>query len=117
LGLWNYKAIPQSEVLVNQSKDGSYFARDPKLQTYIKNNANYIPDYRQKQDNGEIFTSQLAECTVESLINKRCKGQQHMRWSREGLHALLQVRAAVNSGDWNDICERHIESAMYKDAA
>ena len=24
-----------------------------------------------KQDNGEIFTSQLAECTVESLINKK----------------------------------------------
>ena len=40
-----------------------------------------------------------------------------MRWSREGLHALLQVRAAVNSGDWNDICESHIESAMYKKAA
>ena len=40
-----------------------------------------------------------------------------MRWSREGLHALLQVRAAVNSNDWNDICGRHIESAAYLKAA
>ena len=32
-----------------------------------------------------------------------------MRWSSEGLHTLLQVRAAVNSNDWNDICERHVE--------
>ena len=54
---------------------------------------------------------------VESLINKRCKGQQHMRWSREGLHALLQLRAAVNSNDWNDICERHIEEAVYHKTA
>tara|TARA_B110000091_G_scaffold194106_1_gene219674 strand:- start:2696 stop:4066 length:1371 start_codon:yes stop_codon:yes gene_type:complete len=105
------------DLLVSCKDDEKKVEKLTKLQTYIKNNANYIPDYRQKQDDGEIFTSQLAECTVESLINKRCKGQQHMRWSREGLHALLQVRAAVNSGDWNDICERHIESAMYKDAA
>ena len=61
--------------------------------------------------------SQMAESTVESLINKRCKEQQHMRWSREGLHALLQVRAAVNSNNLNDICERHIEKAIYHKAA
>ena len=51
------------------------------------------------------------------MLPKRCKGQQHMRWSREGLHALLQVRAAVNSDDWNDICEQHIGEAIYKNAA
>ena len=51
--------------------------------------------------NGLVFTSNLAESTVESLINRRCKGQQHMRWSREGLDPLLQIRAALNSkGEW-----------------
>ncbi len=87
------------------------------LLTYIENNADFIVNYQKRQDAGLIFTSQMAESTVESLINKRCKGQQHMRWSREGLHALLQVRAAVNSDDWNDICERHIAEAVYKNAA
>lgn len=64
-----------------------------------------------------IFTSQMAESTVESLINQRCKGQQHMRWSREGLHALLQVRAAICSNDWSAICEQHINDAIYQKAA
>ncbi len=110
-------AITKLDALLTSCKDDeNKQEKIQKLLMYIKNNVDYIPNYQQKQDNGLIFTSQLAECTVESLINQRCKGQQHMRWSREGLHALLQVRAAVNSGDWNDICERHIESAIYKDA-
>ena len=88
-----------------------------RLLIYIENNAKFIINYQIRQDLGLIFTTQMAESTVESLINKRCKGQQHMRWSREGLHALLQVRAAVNSNDWNDICERHIEKAINHKAA
>ena len=85
-----------------------------RLLTYIKNNSNYIINYQKRQDNGHLFTSHMAGSTVESLINKRCKGQQHKRWSREGLHALLQVSAAVNSDDWHDICGQHISEALYK---
>jgi len=55
----------------------------------LQNNAGKIVDYRSCQKNGLVFTSNLADSTVESLINKRCKGQQHMRWSREGLDLLL----------------------------
>jgi hypothetical protein len=46
--------------------------------------------------------SALAESTVESLVNQRCKGQQHMRWSRGGLNPVLQLRAAIYSDDWSD---------------
>lgn len=87
------------------------------LLTYIENNAEFIVNYQKRQDAGLIFTSQMAESTVESLINQRCKGQQHMRWSRKGLHALVQIRAAVNSNDWNGICEDHIKKAIYCNAA
>lgn len=87
------------------------------LLNYIENNASYIINYQKRQDIGLIFTSQMAESTVESLINQRCKGKQHMRWSRDGLHALLQIRAAVNSNDWNDNCEKHIYEAVYHKAA
>ena len=116
-GLAN-KAIERLQSIHDQLKDDK--KRQDKVQlllTYIKNNADYIVNYQTRQDTGLIFTSQMAESTVESLINKRCKGQQHMRWSREGLHALLQIRAAVNSSDWNDICQRHIEVAIYHKAA
>jgi hypothetical protein len=72
-----------------------------KLKTYIKNNAAKIVNYRERQKQGLPFTSNLAESTVESLINQRCKGQQHMRWSREGLDPILQIRAAIASNDWD----------------
>ena len=48
-----------------------------------------------------MYTSNLAESTVESLINQRCKGKQHMRWSRDGLDPILQLRAAISSNEWN----------------
>ena len=119
--LWNGlpdKAIERLQSIRDTLTDDK--KRQEKVQlllTYIENNADFIVNYQKRQDAGLIFTSQMAESTVESLINKRCKGQQHMRWSREGLHALLQVRAAVNSDDWNDTCERHIAEAIYKNAA
>jgi hypothetical protein len=81
----------------------SYKQRLEKLKAYIKNNTAKIVDYRKRQKNGLVFTSHLAESTVESLINQRCKGQQHMRWSREGLEPLLQLRAAIGSNDWDKI--------------
>ena len=112
------KAIERLQSVCDSLKDDK--KKQEKVQrllTYIKNNSKFVTNYQKRQDLGLIFTSQMAESTVESLINKRCKGQQHMRWSREGLHALLQVRAAVNSNDWNDICERHIEKAVYHKAA
>ena len=73
--------------------------KEPK--TYIENNASKIINYRERQKKGLPFTSNLAESTVESLINQRCKGQQHMRWSREGLDPILQLRAAIASNDWD----------------
>lgn len=69
---------------------------------YIENNQDKIINYRERKKNGLVFTSNLAESTVESLINQRCKRQQHMRWSREGLNPILQLRAAINSKDWDN---------------
>lgn len=74
-----------------------------KLETYVKNNTDKIVNYRERQKQGLVFTSNLAESTVESLINQRCKGQQHMRWSREGIEPLLQLRVAIASNDWKYI--------------
>jgi len=83
-----------------------------KLKTYIKNNAAKIIDYRERQKKGLVFTSNLAESTVESLINQRCKGQQHMRWSKEGLDPLLQLRAAIGSNDWDKIWKTAVMNAI-----
>ena len=53
----------------------------------------------------------MAESTVESLINQRCKAKQHMSWTREGLHGLLQIRAAVlSTRNW----AKHATSYIFK---
>ena len=64
---------------------------------YILNNSDKIVNYKARKKSGLVFTRNLAESTVESLINRRCKGQRHMRWPRDGLNPILQLREAINS--------------------
>mgnify|MGYP007032879818 CR=1 FL=1 len=42
---------------------------------YIKSNENKIINYRERQKKWLQFTSHLAECTVDNLINQLCKWQ------------------------------------------
>ena len=55
-------------------------------------------------DGGHIKTTAKGARSIEAMagvIYRRCKGQQHMRWSREGLGPLLKIIAALNSkGEW-----------------
>lgn len=110
--LWRGKtdnALKRLNFLIELCPD-SYKARIKTFETYVKNNHDKIIDYRDRQKKGLVFTSNLAESTVESLINQRCKGQQHMRWSREGLDPLLQLRVAISSNDWNKIWKTAIKN-------
>jgi len=94
-------ALSRLNELLETIKDDKNNKKIFKLINYIRNNQNKIINYRERKKSGLVFTSQLAESTVESLINRRCKGQQHMRWSREGLNPILQLRAAISSKtDW-----------------
>jgi len=103
--LWRGKvdsALLRLEQLLELSKNEKDIRKVEKFLNYIKNNMDKIVNYRERQKLGLVFTSNMAESTVESLINQRCKGQQHMRWSREGLNPLLQLRAAIQSSDWKN---------------
>ena len=88
--------------LLELSKNETDMRKIEKFLNYIKNNRDKIVNYKERQALGLVFTSNMAESTVESLINQRCKWQQHMRWSREGLNPLLQLRAAIQSNDWKN---------------
>jgi len=102
--LWRGKtetALTRLQQLIEIAAHEKHAERLKNFMTYITNNCKRIVNYRERKKAGLVFTSNLAESTVESLINRRCKGQQHMRWSREGLEPILQLRAAINSkGDW-----------------
>lgn len=102
--LWRGKvdyAVIRLEQLIELAKKDKDIEKIRKFLKYVRNNKERIVNYRARQKDGLVFTSNLAESTVESLINQRCKGQQHMRWSREGLNPVLQLRAAIHSNDWS----------------
>lgn len=71
-----------------------------KLITYIKNNEPNIINYHARRLKGLPYTSNLAESSVNSLINSRQKRTQKMQWTRDGSHAILQIRTSVFSGNW-----------------
>src|SRR5262249_19239962 len=62
--------------------------------TYIKNNANFIPNY------GERYSTGFVESTVNQVISKRMVKKQQMRWRQRGAHLLLQIRTRVLNGEW-----------------
>lgn len=58
----------------------------------------------------------LAESTVNTLINQRQKGKQKMQWSRDGAHNILQIRASIHSNSWENEWVK-VENILYKLAA
>lgn len=95
-------AMVKLDALLELTTEENHQERIQKLKKYIDNNKEKIVDYSQREADGLVFTSNLAESTVESLINQRCKGRQHMRWSRDGLNPVLQLRASIHSNDWDN---------------
>jgi len=83
-----------------------------KLYQYIDNNSDKIINYDERKNSRLPYTSNLAESTVESLINKRCKGKQHMRWSRNGLDPILQLRAAITSNEWEQTWQHAVRRSL-----
>jgi len=67
------------------TEDKSLTTKLRKLSTYISNNKDGIVNYAERKNKGLVFTSNLAESTVNTLINERQKGKQKMLWGREGL--------------------------------
>ena len=102
--------------LIEQPSNVKLLKKLRELKQYITNNELKIVDYNTRKNQNLIFTSNLAECTVESLINQRCKGKQHMQWSREGVQPILQIRASSASNDWQLNWEKYILGAYQKAA-
>lgn len=102
--------------LIEQVSNIKLLTKFRTLRQYISNNESKIIDYNTRKNQNLIFTSNLAKCTVESLINQRCKEKQHMQWSREGVQPILQIRSAYASNDWQLNWEKYILGAYHKAA-
>ena len=97
-------------------QDSPLVTKLEQLYTYISNNSSGIVNYQQRQNSGLVFTSNLAESNVNTLINERQKGKQKMLWGRDGAHNILQIRANVRSSTWKDAWNA-VENRIYKLAA
>lgn len=95
------KSILRLNELIAITEKETEIVKINKLITYITNNKTCLVNYEERKNAGLVFTSNMAESTVESLINQRCKAKQHMSWTREGLHPLLQIKVAIlSTGNW-----------------
>jgi len=117
--LWHGRvdvSLIRMEQLKLSIEDVSIITKLNKLTTYIKNNKDSIINYSKRKRENLTYTSNLAEGTVNTLINERQKGRQKMLWGREGAHNVLQIRASIRSKSWDNDW-RKVESKTYKIAA
>ncbi len=118
--IWHGKSeegIERLKEIISSTRSEKMKDRLKKLKTYLENNIDYLISYADRYKKGKVISSALAESNVENLINKRCKGKQHMKWSREGVHPLLQVRASCASNDWSDFGRQYVLKAITQKAS
>jgi len=63
--------------------------------SYIRANAERIPNYGERQRAGEAISTAFTESAVNQVISKRMVKKQQMRWTPRGAHLLLHVRTRV----------------------
>jgi hypothetical protein len=117
--LWHGKSesgLIRLEQLKCLIKDESIVRKLDKLSTYINNNKEGIINYGTRKRKGLPYTSNLAESTVNTLINDRQKGKQKMLWGRDGAHNVLQIRTSIASKSWTTDWEK-VEKILYKEVA
>jgi hypothetical protein len=63
--------------------------------SYLRANAERIPNYGERRRAGEPISTAFTESTVNQVISKRMVKKQQMRWTPRGAHLLVQVRTRV----------------------
>jgi hypothetical protein len=63
--------------------------------SYIRANAERIPDYGERHRAGEAISTAFTESAVNQVIAKHMVEKQQMRWAPRGAHLLLQIRTRV----------------------
>lgn len=75
-------------------------SRNPlgRLIRYLRVCSKHLVNYQQRRVQGLPISSAGAESAVDYVVGQRMKRNGHMRWTREGANALLQVRCDVLNG-------------------
>jgi hypothetical protein len=65
---------------------------------YVCGNRRSVPDFAKQRAAGHRISTARVESVMNHLVNHRLSKKQQMRWSPEGAHYLLQVRAELLNG-------------------
>ena len=71
-----------------------------KLNTYVERNQTLIPNYGERNRNGERIAFGFVESAVNQVVSKRM--QQQMGWTQRHAHLLLQIRRRVLNEEWEN---------------
>lgn len=85
------------------AKETTLFEKLEEFDTYIRNNAGFIPNYWERWCYGETISTAFVESAVNQVISKQMVKKQQMYWSRQGAHLLLQVRTCVLNNELRDV--------------
>jgi hypothetical protein len=85
------------------AKETTLLKKLEEFETYIRNNAGYIPNYGERWRYGETISTAFVESTVNQVISKRMVKKQQMRWSPKGAHLLLQIRTRVLNDELREV--------------
>jgi hypothetical protein len=69
---------------------------------YVCGNRRSVPDFAKQRAAGHRISTAHVESVMNHLVNHRLSKRQQMRWSPEGAHYLLQVRAELLNGTLTD---------------
>ena len=81
-----------------QARAKRLLARCTEPQAYIETNEGALIDYGQRSRAGKPISTSRAEGTINQLVNARMNTRRQTRWSPQGAHQVLQVKAAVLDG-------------------
>jgi hypothetical protein len=76
------------------------------LRTDIENNRAFLPNYGQRERNGETISTAFVESTVNSVLSKGFGKRQSMQWTKRGALLLLQTRVKTLTHDLDSVFRR-----------
>jgi len=66
------------------AKEVTLLKKLEEFETYIRNNAGFIPNYGKRWRYGETISTAFVESTVNQVVSKRMVKKQQKRWSQRG---------------------------------
>ncbi|UJB73061.1 ISKra4 family transposase (plasmid) [Acaryochloris sp. 'Moss Beach'] len=113
--LWHGKsdeALQKLELLMTNITDEKRRSKLKKLYNYLENNQVYLVNYKERDQQGLCYTSQVAESHIDTIINDRFKRTKKMQWTHDGAHNVLQIRGMITSNEWEKGWQAPVLSAL-----